>query len=169
MQRFGQRARGKGKGGDGEGEEQQSKSGGKGRNKGRPGGGDPGETTTLEIPRITQAPGAGSRPGGDGAPGDQPSSGREAGKGHDPNAAGDETKRVGQTQDVTAAGIDTGQGTASAEVISGAAERGFVGKGYRDVYVQYESVAEQALEHDQIPPGYRFYVRRYFQLIRPRE
>jgi len=70
---------------------------------------------------------------------------------------------------VSAAGIDSGEGTASAEVIYGAAERGFVGKGYKDIFTEYQSVAEQVLDKDEIPPGYRFYVRRYFQLIRPRE
>ena len=28
---------------------------------------------------------------------------------------------------------------------------------------------DAVLERDHVPPGYRFYVRRYFQLIRPRE
>ena len=31
------------------------------------------------------------------------------------------------------------------------------------------SVAEEALKQDEIPAGYRFYVRRYFDLIRPRD
>jgi hypothetical protein len=70
---------------------------------------------------------------------------------------------------VTAAGIDTGQGAASSQVIYGAAQRGFVGKGYKQVYVEYRTVAEQVMTKDEIPPGYRFYVQRYFQLIRPRE
>jgi hypothetical protein len=30
-------------------------------------------------------------------------------------------------------------------------------------------VAEEALNKDESPGGYRFYVRRYFQLIRPRD
>jgi hypothetical protein len=167
MQRFGQRARG-GKGGEGDG-----KPGGKGEQ----GGGARG-TQLVEVPRITQVRGAGSgagegKPGGDkGAPGDQPGSGgsdKQWGSGHDDRISGDATAAKGETHDVSAAGIDTGQGAASAEVIHGAAERGFVGKEYRDVYREYETVAEQSLEHDQIPPGYRFYVRRYFQLIRPRE
>lgn len=164
MMRFGQRARG-GKGAPGESE----------KGKGQPGSGK-GKTragmSVVEVPRVTQVPGSGSgqESKGDASPGaDSKPGGREAGKGHDPNLSGEATAQVGKTQDVTAAGVDTGQGTASAEVIYGAAERGFVGKGYREVYDQYEAVAEQAIEHDQIPPGYRFYVRRYFQLIRPRE
>lgn len=167
MARFGQRARG-GKG-DGKGQSQ-----GQGQKQG-PGG--VGSTELVQVPRIVRTPGQSSgsgesKPGGDkGGPGNEPGagSGKEWGSGHQDNVSGDATQAQGQTHDVSAAGVDTGQGTASAEVIHGAAERGFVGKEYRDVYREYETVAEQSLEHDQIPPGYRFYVRRYFQLIRPRE
>ncbi len=96
-------------------------------------------------------------------------SGKGYGQGHDENLAGDPTKLEGKTQDVTAAGVDSGQGSASAEVIYGAAERGFVGRGYQKVFTDYQTVAEQVMQQDEIPPGYRFYVRRYFQLIRPRD
>ena len=37
------------------------------------------------------------------------------------------------------------------------------------MYTDYRAHAEDVLERDQVPPGYRFYVRRYFQLIRPRD
>ena len=70
---------------------------------------------------------------------------------------------------MTAAAADTGQGGASTQVIYGAAQRGFVGRGYKKVYTDYKTVAERVMNEDQIPPGYRFYVQRYFQLIRPRE
>ena len=116
-------------------------------------------------------------PGGDasGAPKDGQGSadngtpGKGYGTGHDDKVAGDATDLKGKTQDVTAAGVDSGQGAASAEVIYGAAERGFVGKGYQQVFTDYQTVAEQVMQQDEIPPGYRFYVRRYFQLIRPRD
>jgi hypothetical protein len=105
--------------------------------------------------------------------GDSPGNGNERGNqwgtGHDENLQGKETSLDNKTHDVSAAGIDTGEGSASAQVIYGAAERGFRSKGYRDVFTEYETVAEQVFEKDDIPPGYRFYVRRYFQLIRPRE
>ena len=112
------------------------------------------------------APGAGKDGQGDGQSGEP---GKGYGAGHDPNIAGDPTKLEGKTQDVSAAGVDSGQGAASAEVIYGAAERGFVGKGYQQVFTDYQTVAEQVMQKDEIPPGYRFYVRRYFQLIRPRD
>jgi septal ring factor EnvC (AmiA/AmiB activator) len=162
LQKFGERARGGGK--------QPGQSG-------KPGNGtQPGQLRLTrgngDGPGV-EVPMPGSSPGG---PGDQPSDqpggepgGKSYGSGHDPNVAGDPTKLDGKTQDVTAAGVDSGQGAASAEVIYGAAERGFVGRGYQKVFTDYETVAEQVMEKDEIPPGYRFYVRRYFQLIRPRD
>ncbi|HEX6273116.1 MAG TPA: hypothetical protein VFZ53_08755 [Polyangiaceae bacterium] len=171
LQRFSERARGgqkpggqgKGQGKDGQGD---GKPGGKGGKDVRLslGRGD----TQVEVPGMGQGQGSGEGQEGDGSPGGN-ERGSQWGTGHDPNVQGDATKLAGKTQDVSAAGIDTGEGTASAEVIYGAAERGFRSKGYRDVFTEYETVAEQVFEKDDIPPGYRFYVRRYFQLIRPRE
>lgn len=163
MQRFGERARGGGKQ--------------PGQN-GKPGtGSQPGQLRLsrgqgqgpgIDVPMPGSSPGkAGADSDGNGQPGGEP--GKGYGSGHDANLAGDPTKLDGKTQDVSAAGVDSGQGSASAEVIYGAAERGFVGKGYQQVFTDYQTVAEQVMQQDEIPPGYRFYVRRYFQLIRPRD
>jgi hypothetical protein len=72
-------------------------------------------------------------------------------------------------QNTQVAGQDTGEGASRSEVIEGAAERGFASRQNQKVFREYHSVAEEALEQDQIPGGYRFYVRRYFELIRPRD
>jgi hypothetical protein len=163
LERFSQRARGGKQGKGGEGEGQQGK-----------GSGKPGEIRLSSGGQRVEIPGTGQgKSGSEGSPSESPGGGepgRGYGKGHDPNVAGEEaTSFEGKTHDVTAAGIDSGEGTASAEVIYGAAERGFTSKGYKDIFVEYETVAEQVIEKDDIPPGYRFYVRRYFQLIRPRD
>jgi hypothetical protein len=164
MQRFGERARGGG-----------------GKQPGQPGkpgsGSQPGQLKLsrgqgdgpgIDVPMPGQGQGQGQGQGeSEGQPGGDP--GQGYGSGHDPNVAGDATDLAGKTQDVSAAGVDSGQGAASAEVIYGAAERGFVGRGYQKVFTDYETVAEQVMAQDEIPPGYRFYVRRYFQLIRPRD
>ncbi|RYE78911.1 MAG: hypothetical protein EOO74_04575 [Myxococcales bacterium] len=68
-----------------------------------------------------------------------------------------------------ASAADTGQGPSVSETIQGAAQRGFVGKKYQRVYTDYRTKAEEAMKNEEIPAGYRFYVQRYFQLIRPRE
>ena len=124
-----------------------------------------------EVPGAGQGSGPGQGPGQgqEGPPGGGGPGGKQWGTGHDDKIAGDDTQLKGQTKDVVAAGVDTGEGNASSEVIYGAAQRGFVGRGYQKVYTDYETVAERVMNQDEIPPGYRFYVRRYFQLIRPRE
>jgi hypothetical protein len=105
--------------------------------------------------------------GGDGA-GDSPGS-HNWGNGHDEHLQGGATASKGGTEDTQVEGHDTGQGASRSEVIQGAAERGFASRGYTKVYREYHTVAEEALGKDEIPGGYRFYVKRYFQLIRPRE
>lgn len=170
MERFGQQARGQRPGGSGEGESGKDQ-------PGKPGAGNMdvrlgrGQGDGIPLPGTESgseatAPGQGQKEGGSG---DKSQPGQGYGNGHDAALTGDATHLAGKAHDVTAAGIDTGEGTASAEVIYGAAQRGFVGKGYEQVFTEYQSVAEQVLDKDEIPPGYRFYVRRYFQLIRPRE
>lgn len=166
LRQFSQRARGQSRPGQGEGKEGQGQ--GKG---GKPGqlriGQGSGQGVEVEMPGSS--PGSGQGQGQDGDNPGASAAGQGRGTGHDSNLEGDPTALKGQTHDVSAAGVDSGQGTASAEVIYGAAARGFNSKAYKDVFVQYETVAEQNIEKDEIPPGYRFYVRRYFQLIRPRE
>lgn len=104
--------------------------------------------------QVGQGPGQGQGPAGSGSGGE---------------VRGEATKAVGKNVDVAAAGVDSGQGEVSSEVVYGAATRGFAGADYRNVFTEYKSVAEEALAGDEIPPGYKFYVRRYFQLIRPRD
>lgn len=124
----------------------------------------------IQAQGSTQAQAAGANKGkGDSSSSQANAASRQAGTGHNPDFKGDATKLKGQTKDVTAVAQDTGEGTASAEVIYGAAERGFVGRGYRKVYTDYKTVAERVINRDEVPAGYRFYVQRYFQLIRPRE
>jgi hypothetical protein len=102
--------------------------------------------------------GEGSQPGGEGA-----------GTGRGPDVAGGRTDPKMGTQDVQAQAIDSQEGPSNSEVILSAAERGFKGAPYKKVFTQYRTVAEEQINKEQIPDGYRFYVNRYFQLIRPRE
>jgi hypothetical protein len=168
----GQQGQGRGQQGQGQGQGQQQGQG-QGQGKGKKqltlgfGQGE-GDGQGVALGATTVAPGAGQN--GQSQPGSNGGGDKESwGTGHDPNVAGDATRLKGQTEDVTAAGADTGQGAASSQVIYGAAERGFVGRGYKKVFTDYQTVAEESLAKDDIPPGYRFYVRRYFQLIRPRD
>ncbi|MCU0690037.1 MAG: hypothetical protein MUF54_01415 [Polyangiaceae bacterium] len=173
----GQRGQGRpGQGGE-DGEQGQPQAG-QGQRPGRGNGG--GEEVWAIGPDgqemlVIKSAGAGSRSDGAQGGGEQPSGagdqrgGKEWGTGHDPNLTGEKSNPNMGTQDVTAAGVDTGQGPSRAEVIHGAAERGFVGRSYQRVFTEYSTVAESAIEKEDVPAGYRFYVQRYFQLIRPRE
>jgi hypothetical protein len=186
LTRFSQRARGQsgqqgqpGQQGQQGGQGQQGQQGGQGQ-QGQQGGQGQGEEVWVVGPngekmlvmKSSGGSGMGSQSGqsggSPGGQGDQPG-GNSWGTGHDPNLTGKATNPKMGTQDVTASGLDTGQGPSRAEVILGAADQGFVMDGYQKVFAEYETVAEKTIEKEGIPPGYRFYVQRYFQLIRPRE
>lgn len=188
MLKFGKRARGggqkgqgqKGQGqgqqpgqdGDEDGPEGQDGQGKDGQGQGQMPGGQGGKTLVLQKGQGAgqgQGPGAGqdgNMPGGQGAG----QGGKDWGVGHDGNLAGKRTDLKGQTTDVDATGAqDTKSGPSTSQVILTAAERGFKGKGYKKVFSEYHTQAEKEIKKDTVPDGYRFYVHRYFQLIRPRE
>jgi hypothetical protein len=176
LKRFGRVARGQ------SGSEGAGSSGGSG---GQPGDGQPsgsegkeskgaakgeqeGETWILgangqKILMLTE--GRSSAAGGAG----QGAAQRGWGEGHDPHVQGAPTNAKMSTEDTQVPGTETGQGGSRSQVILGASARGFSSRSYRDVFTEYHQVAEESLAHDEIPGGYRFYVKRYFQLIRPRE
>jgi hypothetical protein len=70
--------------------------------------------------------------------------------------------------DVALAGV-LGRGPTRRAVIYDAAAQGFGTRGYEKVHADYRDHAEHELERDTLPSVYRYYVRRYFQLIQPSE
>jgi hypothetical protein len=168
---------GQGQGGQG-GQNGQGQSGqGQGPGQGQGGqgqGGSGGEVWVLgpngeKMLMLSKGQGGGgSGQGGSGGQG-QSRPGPGWGEGHDPNVQGGATNPKMGTEDTQVQAGDTGQGGSRSQVILGAAERGFASRGYKNVYTEYHQVAEESLAKDDIPGGYRFYVKRYFQLIRPRE
>lgn len=91
-----------------------------------------------------------------------------AGKGKGDRELGEETdldsKRTDKKVDAEA-----GKGPSRSEIIRAASEEGFATTEYKDVYVDYESVVEEVMEKENVPAGYRYYIKRYFQLIKPQE
>lgn len=161
---------------NGQGGQQGGSQGGQGGQQGGQGGSGKSEVWVIgpsgqKILMMSQGQGQGSGSGnGNGGQGTGESPGSHGyGSGHDDHVQGQATNMKTGTEDTQVAGQDTGQGGSRSEVIQGAAERGFANKGYTRVYREYHTVAEDALEKDEIPGGYRFYVRRYFELIRPRD
>ncbi len=193
LKRFGRMARGQGgsqgqggqqQGGQGQGQGQDDQGGSEGQGGqgqqgrdgqgGSQGAGQGGETWVLgpngeKMLMLSKGQGSSGPNGqaGEGEHGGGP--GSKWGEGHDPKLQGGATNPKMGTEDTQVQGADTGQGGSRSQVILGAAERGFASRGYKRVYTEYHQVAEQSLAKDEIPAGFRSYVKRYFQLIRPRE
>ncbi len=123
--------------------------------------------TPILLP-LPQGPGDQNGLGkpGPGEMGPQPGDG--IGDQHDPNMTGDPTKLASKRHDTRVQGKDAA-GPSRSETILGAAERGFASSGYKRVYSDYTSVVEEVMSKERVPPGYRYYIKRYFQLIKPRD
>lgn len=97
--------------------------------------------------------------------------GSAAGEGQGTGAGG---PPLGRRGDMLARGQETearvanGAGPKRAEVIGGAADRGFAQRDYARVFGDYQAAVEDALAATAVPEGRRYVVRRYFDLIRPR-
>lgn len=191
LRRFVRQARGEGPGGHGqnrpcpagdpnckqedgdEGDGQDGQGKGQGHKEGEIFTIGPGGERILTMSRGGQGQGQGQS--GQGEQGNEPGGGdkgggKDWGHGHDPNVAGkNATNPKMETLDVQAQGLDTGQGSSRSEVILGASEKGFRGGAYKKVYGEYRTSAEEQIHQDKIPPGANDHVRRYFDLIRPRE
>jgi hypothetical protein len=63
--------------------------------------------------------------------------------------------------------VRNGAGPSRSQVIQSAARRGFAHTNYQGVYTDYQAAVEESLDTSAVPPGRRYIVRRYFQLIRP--
>jgi hypothetical protein len=79
---------------------------------------------------------------------------------------GDPTDRFGKTKDEKLTGVH-GQGPSRRETILTSAKKGFAHAGYRKVYADYKKAAEEVMTQEKVPQGYKYYVKRYFQRIKP--
>ena len=95
----------------------------------------------------------------DAEPGLEPSSGHDT-------TEGDATSMKVNLKDEKLSGMDTGQQSTS-EIIESAGQKGFASESYKEVYQTYEKAAEEILESEEVPQGYRNYVEKYFDMIRP--
>ena len=103
-------------------------------------------------------------------------SGNGIGTGTDPNPFGvltnlDSFRQLERITGVQSAGESTVETTEV--LIDGNPEISTDGQSaedsYKEVYTKYHKLSEDALSQEQIPLGYRFYVKRYFESIKPNE
>lgn len=109
-----------------------------------------------------QQPGQGNQPGGKG---NQPG-GSSYGDGHDPDMMGDVTAKQGDTKDESVSGVH-GKGPSTRETILSSAQKGFASKEYEDAYTEYKSIVEEVMQVEKVPSGYKYYIKKYFQKIKP--
>lgn len=129
--------------------------GGSGRTGGLKPGGMGGGRRTGGLTR--------NKPGGKGGKG-----GKKWGTGHNPNTVkGRATDLGGKKVDKRVKGKH-GKGPSEAQVFKGSADKGFSSRNYRKVYVAYKKIWQKVLNQEEIPPGYRYLIQRYFRLIKPR-
>lgn len=62
-----------------------------------------------------------------------------------------------------------GEGDSSVETTKASAEGQESSLSYKDAYMKYQKLSEDALTEEQIPLSYKFYVKRYFESIKPAE
>jgi hypothetical protein len=104
----------------------------------------------------------GQQPGGQG----QQPGGDSYGDGHDPYVMGDPTDRSGKIKDESVSGVH-GKGPSRRETILAAAQKGFSNRAYKNVYAEYKAIVEEVIRAEKVPSGYKYYVKRYFQKIKP--
>ncbi len=109
-----------------------------------------------------KGPGQGNQPGGKG---NQPG-GSSYGDEHDPDLLGDPTKKAGNVVDESVSGVH-GKGPSIKETIVSAAQKGFATKAYKEVYGRYKPAIEEVINSEKVPSGYKYYVKKYFQKIKP--
>ncbi len=102
-----------------------------------------------------KGPGHGGGKGGDGY-GDE----------HDANLMGDPTKLSGHKNDEKLHGLQ-GRGPSMRETILTSAKKGFATESYKSVYAQYQKIVEEVMNQEKVPQGYKYYVNRYFNRIKP--
>ena len=62
-----------------------------------------------------------------------------------------------------------GEGGSTVQTSKTSAEGQQSAVSYKDAYSKYQKLSEDALIHEQIPLGYKFYVKRYFESIKPKD
>ena len=131
-------------------------------------GGD-GDTAGESAPSAggsEGSPSEASANAGQGADGQDSANGDGIGnqRGNDPLGARGPMTTRGRAHE---AAVKNGAGPTRSQVIQSAAKRGFAHTNYQSVFTDYQAVVEESLDGSAVPPGRRYIVRRYFQLIRP--
>lgn len=106
---------------------------------------------------------SGNMKGGKGGKG-----GHKWGTGHNPGSVKGRATELDAKHAEKRAKGQHGKGPSEAQVFKGSADKGFSSRSYRKVFVAYKKIWQKVLNQEEIPPGYRYLIQRYFRLIKPR-
>ncbi len=129
--------------------------------KGQKGAWKPGQGQGKGKGQGKQGKGQGKGKGG------QKPGGDDYGDSHDENYMGDRTKMAGNAVDESLQGV-RGKGPSTRETILTAAQKGFASRSYKKVFTNYKRIVEESIRQEKVPPGYKYYVKRYFAKIKPK-
>ncbi|WP_146618267.1 hypothetical protein [Lujinxingia litoralis] len=149
------------------------------------GEGTPEDASGQEGQAGQEAPAGGAPPEGEGGEGEPNTEGDASGGEYNPGQSdapgsdgpdeqapgGQDSPGPGEGETIQSQtrGQENSSGKSRSEVIRGASEEGFASTEYQEVYADYESIAEEVMEREDVPEGYRHFIKRYFQLIRPQQ
>ena len=92
--------------------------------------------------------------------------GKNAGKGTSASQLGELTSLDSALNLTRITGVQ-GEGASAVQTVASSPEGQQSGVSYKDAYTKYQKLSEDALTQEQIPLGYKFYVKRYFESIKP--
>ncbi len=92
--------------------------------------------------------------------------GKKAGKGISASQLGELTSLDSALNLTRITGVQ-GEGASAVQTVASSPEGQQSGVSYKDAYTKYQKLSEDALTQEQIPLGYKFYVKRYFESIKP--
>jgi hypothetical protein len=84
------------------------------------------------------------------------------------NVQGEKTQLLGQDNQVSITGTP-GEGPSDVETTASPEARQKARRGYKEDYKKYRKMSDAVLDSEPIPLGHRQTIRRYFELIRPRD
>ena len=94
------------------------------------------------------------------------SGGKNAGKGTSASQLGELTSLDSALNLTRITGVQ-GDGASAVQTVASSPEGQQSTVSYKDAYTKYQKLSEDALTQEQIPLGYKFYVKRYFESIKP--
>ena len=94
--------------------------------------------------------------------------GSKAGTARSGNQPGDKTPKLKTGQEMKLTGQESSSGESDVETQTAPEQEQNAVRQYREHSKKYEQIAESALEAEPIPLGHRQLIRRYFELIRPK-